>query len=60
MVAAPYRDEQWSVLRRQIRTAALAQASPRPFLFRGLINALPLSLGLWGILLLLVRRLFGG
>ncbi len=60
MVAAAYRDEQWNILRRQIRAAAPLQLSPTPLVFRGIINALPLTLGLWGILILLVRRLFGG
>ena len=60
MVAAAHRDEQWNILWRQIRAAALPQASPSPLLFRGVINGLPLALGLWGILLLLVRRLIGG
>ena len=59
MVAAAYRDEQWTILRRQVRAATHPRLSPRPLLFRGLINALPVSLGLWGILLLLVRRLIG-
>ncbi len=60
MVAAAYRDEQWNTLRHQVRAAAQPRLSPKPLLFRGLISALPLSLGLWGILLLLVRRLIGG
>ncbi len=60
MVAAAYRDEQWNTLRRQVWAAAGSREDNRPLLFHGLVNALPLSLGLWGILLLLVRRLIGG
>ena len=60
MVAASYRDEQWSILRGRVRAAARPPADSGPLLVRGLINALPLSLGLWGILILLVRRLLGG
>ena len=60
MVAASHRDEQWTILRGRVRAAARPPAYGGPLLFRGLINALPRSLGLWGILILLVRRLVGG
>ncbi len=60
MVTAASRDEQWDALRRQIRAAVRLQVSSTPLLYRGIINGLPLSLSLWGILILLVRRLIGG